>query len=243
MEQCQDIADNVWDAFIEDALAQIKLAQIKKLETVRQSCTTLTTQCLSDAQESITNFDARALATFGISADITASAMCSDILNSCTALLNAGGSTDWETGMSGIAISTTYETMMQTCRQVGQACIIQVCKSTSGNFGLCESISSSTNRKAIINHTACWDTVKDCIRSVGKDAINDILTTQLNANTTMDLKFYDTMYDKYDENNIITTLNTSDETNRKCANVTNASDSNTEGDCVYDLCYTECSVW
>ena len=53
MENCQDISDYVWDEFIEDALAQIKLAQDSKLEEVRQSCTTLTTQCLSNTAKSL----------------------------------------------------------------------------------------------------------------------------------------------------------------------------------------------
>ena len=43
MENCQNISDYVWDEFLDDALAQIKLAQDAKLEEVRLSCTTLTT--------------------------------------------------------------------------------------------------------------------------------------------------------------------------------------------------------
>ena len=74
-ENCQDIADTVWDQFIDDALAQIKLAQDKKLEEVRQSCTTLTAQCLSDAAETLEDFDSRALSIFGIEADKTAKQM------------------------------------------------------------------------------------------------------------------------------------------------------------------------
>ena len=195
MEQCQDIANNVWSAFVEDALAQIKLAQESKLEEVRQSCTKLTSQCLSEANESIKNFDARALSTFGIMADKTVNAMCSDIMNACTVLM---GDTDvehlWEKGVSGIVTDTTYDTMMQTCRQVGRACIIQVCTSTSGNFGLCESISNSVNRKSILNNTACWDEVKSCIASVGEDSINAIIDQVHKTNDGKNLNFYQTMY-------------------------------------------------
>ena len=206
MEQCQDIADSVWTAFVEDALAQIKLAQESKLEEVRQSCTKLTSQCLSDATESIKNFDARALSTFGIIADKTANAMCSDIINACTVLM---GDTDvehlWEKGVSGIVTDTTYETMMQTCRQVGRACIIQVCTSTSGNFGLCESISYSVNRKSIINHTVCWDEVKSCIASVGEDSINAIIDQLHKTDDGMRLNFYSKMYsDTSDINSMCT---------------------------------------
>ena len=175
MEKCQDISDYVWDSFLEDALAQIKLAQDLKLEQMRQSCTTLTTQCLDETLDSITEFDARALSIFGVAADRTVNAMCADVTNACTALLANTGDIEkeWETGMSGIATDKTYESILQTCREVGRSCIIQVCTSTSGNFGLCESIDTSINRKAIITGTACWDKVKECVLSAG-DALTDI---------------------------------------------------------------------
>ena len=230
-EQCQAIADDVWDSFIEDALAQIKLAQDKKLDDVRQSCTVLTSQCLTDAYESITDFDARALSIFGINANRTATAMCSDVIESCTALLN---STDdnygdtWNTGVSDITIATTYETMMQTCRQVGRSCIIQACTSTSGNFGLCENIDTSTNRKTIINREACWAQVVDCIKNVGKDAITDIIEKQLgfgeNAPNSS-ISFYESMYGD----------------NFTIANSTNATTcTNGDTNCVYDICADDC---
>ena len=195
MEQCQDIADSVWTAFVEDALSQIKLAQEAKLEEVRQSCTKLTSQCLSDASATIKNFDARALSTFGIVADKTVNAMCSDVINACTALMGETGNTDWKTGVSSIVTDTTYETMMQTCRQVGRACIIQVCTSASGNFGLCESISNSVNRKSILNNTVCWNEVKDCIASVGEKSINEIIKQLGKADNDKNFDFYSTMYE------------------------------------------------
>ncbi len=236
MEQCQDIADSVWNSFIDDALSQIKIAQDKKLETVRQSCTTLSAQCLSNASKSITDFDARALSTFGVSADITASAMCANVLNACTALLELDdGGSDWTAGVSEIATTTTYETMMQTCRQVGQACIIQVCTSTSGNFGLCESIANSTNRKSIINQTACWDQVKDCVRNVGESGI-DAIITQLHTqdsdiSTNNDLNFYKSMYG--DSAPTIVTANDSSH----AGECTTSDDMN----CIYDICAAECA--
>ena len=208
MENCQDIADAVWDAFIEDALAQIKLAQTKKLEDVRQSCTTLTTQCLADTAKTIQDFDARALSTFGVLADKTVNEMCASIKNACTAVLNysvTGDETtdsDWATGMGEIATDKTYDTLMQTCREVGRACIIQACKSVSGNFGLCEDIQTSVNRKSIINRTACWDEVQKCIEQTGIATINKIFprkTDVFNATDTDtangNYSFYANVYD------------------------------------------------
>ncbi|MBR6685587.1 MAG: hypothetical protein IKL37_05005 [Alphaproteobacteria bacterium] len=181
-ENCQDISDYVWDSFIEDALSQIKLAQEKKLEEIRQSCTTLTAQCYSDTIKSITDLDGRALSIFGVSADKTAKAMCADVLTACTAVLAApDGTSDenpWLDGATDIINDTTYATILTTCREVGRACIIQVCTSISGNFGLCENISTSINRKSIINRTACWDEVEQCVRNAGADNVLAILQSQ-----------------------------------------------------------------
>ena len=190
MEHCQDISDYVWDLFIEDALGQIKLAQGKKLEEMRQSCTTLTTQCLSDATKSINDFDSRALSIFGVMADKTVNAMCETIQSACTSLLESTGDTDaeWLTGMQGIATDKTYETIMSTCREVGRACIIQACTSVTGNFGLCESIDNSINRKAIINGSACWQQVLDCVASAGDTALANISKAHPSD------KFYDDLY-------------------------------------------------
>lgn len=177
MENCQDVADTVWNDFIEDALSQIKLAQENKLEEMRQSCTKLTTQCLTTTSESLSDFDARALSIFGVSADKTVNEMCSSVKEACTALLDATGgadTNDWETGMTDIATDTTYDTIMKTCREVGRNCIIQSCKSISGNFGLCENIDTSINRKSIINRTACWPEVLACVDNAGNDSIKRI---------------------------------------------------------------------
>ncbi len=183
MENCQDISEYVWDSFIEDALSQIKLAQEQKLEDVRQSCTTLTAQCYSDTLKSITDLDGRALSIFGVSADKTAKAMCEDVINTCSAVLQTTGDGEttknpWLDGATDIMNETTYATILHTCREVGRACIIQVCTSITGNFGLCENIDTSINRKSIINRTACWDEVYECIANAGVDTVNAILKAQ-----------------------------------------------------------------
>lgn len=234
-ENCQDIADYVWDQFIEDALAQIKLAQDSKLEEVRQSCTTLTTQCLTDSAKSLEDFDARALSIFGVEADKTVKQMCAEVQNACTALLDTvDGGEDWNTGMTEIATDKTYETIISTCREVGRACIIQSCKSISGNFGLCENIQTSVNRKAIINRTACWDEVLDCVESAGIDSINAI--TKLYADTidASNGAFYTELYGPYTADDI-----TNDELVKNLDEEPSCTTSS-DGNCIYDICEKEC---
>lgn len=176
MEKCQNISSYVWDTFIEDALAQIKLAQDKKLETIRQSCTTLTTQCMDQTLDSISDFDARAISIFGILADKTVNTMCKDVRTSCEKILTYTDSeSEWGTGFTEIINQNTHDTILKTCREVGRNCIVRACTSSSGNFGLCENIYTSINRKAIINRTACWDEVKECVASAGEEKINELI--------------------------------------------------------------------
>jgi len=244
MENCQDISDYVWESFLDDALAQIKLAQEAKLEQVRQSCTTLTTQCLDKTADSLADFDARALSIFGIAADKTVNAMCSDIRLACTSLLNStGGGDDWSTGMNEISTEKTYESILQTCREIGRACIIQACTSTSGNFGLCENIDTSINRKSIINRTACWAEVLDCVNSAGDDALAKIMAqhaltqrtytyTDEETATTKEIVNFN-FYDKlYNINDISTGIILSNGQGANGGDCTKTSGTN----CVYDLC-------
>lgn len=247
MENCQDIADAVWDAFIEDALAQIKLAQTKKLEDVRQSCTTLTTQCLTDTTKTIQDFDARALSTFGVLADKTVNEMCTSIKNACTAVLNysvtgdAETDSEWTAGMNDIATDKTYDTLMQTCREVGRACIIQACKSVSGNFGLCEDIQTSVNRKSIINRTACWDEVQKCIEQTGDASIKAIFARKSDPNPNETKTKTDTVFANQQEGYKFYSklYNNLDETETCSADTTDNNGSPAECG-VYDLCRTSC---
>ena len=216
MENCQDISEYVWDSFIEDALSQIKLAQERKLEDVRQSCTTLTAQCYSDTLKSITDLDGRALSIFGVSADKTAKAMCEDVINTCSAVLQTTGDGEttknpWLDGATDIMNETTYATILHTCREVGRACIIQVCTSITGNFGLCENMDTSINRKSIINRTACWDEVYDCIANAGVDTVNAILKAQYRKPSATTGDIYTHLYGNgAKRNDAVTTV--SDET-------------------------------
>ncbi|MBQ7055946.1 MAG: hypothetical protein IJN91_03390 [Alphaproteobacteria bacterium] len=186
MENCQNIADVVWDGFLDDALAQIKLAQNEKLEEVRQSCTTLTAECINTANKTISDFDARALSIFGITADRTANEMCRDVLESCNALMGNIDNTDWEDGTKGIMTTKTYETILQTCRTVGENCIVQTCSSASGNFALCKD-SNSISRGSILSQDACWKEVQDCIASAGDDALKQIQASYPASSTPAEL--------------------------------------------------------
>ncbi|MCR4918041.1 MAG: hypothetical protein K5912_03810 [Alphaproteobacteria bacterium] len=171
-ENCQVIAGSIWSDFLEDALAKIKLAQEAKLEQVRQACTSINSQCINEATESINNFDARALSVFGVSADYTVNSMCSNVRTSCSNLLS---DTDWGTGVSNLVSTKTFETILSSCTQVGKNCIIESCRSMSSNFGLCEDIQLSPNRHSILQMISCWDQVLTCVSSAGKQETQAIM--------------------------------------------------------------------
>ena len=236
-ENCEEIADSVWDGFLDDALAQIKLAQDAKMEEVRQSCTTLTAQCLTDAADSLEDFDARALSIFGVAADKTAKQMCAQVQSACVAILDTvDGGMEWGTGMTEIAADKTFDTILQTCREVGRNCIIQSCKSIAGNFGLCDDIDTSVNRKAIINRTACWGEVLNCVADAGDDTIEQI-TNLLMRDGTMseDGTFYHYLYGQDLSNALL---------NDKCID-TVSDDGNTKTTpyCIHDVCMDECGPY
>ena len=162
-EQCRDISDMIWKDFLDDALAQIKLAQNAKLEEIRRSCTTLVAECKTSALESLSDFDARALSTFSVAADKTANAMCSEITNSCTKLMaSSDAAENWKTGMAGLLSDETKKNIIDGCMNVGRNCITNQCGSASGNFALCQDITSETRIK-ILNKSACYEEVKNCI--------------------------------------------------------------------------------
>lgn len=184
MQNCQTIADNVWKEFMDDALAKIKLAQNAKLEEVRRSCTSLLTDCMDTAKTSLSEFDSRALSTFGVLTDKTVNALCDNVKTSCSIVMDYNpdtneiatdtGTNDWTSGVTDIAAYETYNTIIETCREVGRDCIIKSCKSITGNFGLCESINESVNRHSILTRSSCWQDVLDCVAQASDKSINDI---------------------------------------------------------------------
>ena len=200
-QQCQDIADIVWKDFLDDALAQIKLAQTAKIEEIRQSCTTLVAECKSNTNQNLTDFDVRALSTFAVLADSTTNALCSDIENSCTALLNSsgGGGELWDAGMTEIAAASSYEAIIQNCTTVGRDCIIQHCNGAAGNFALCGDFTSAP-RRAILTRNACWNEVLACVNQSSN--LSDITPETLNSD------FYSNMYGIRPSNTNVSTIYT-----------------------------------
>lgn len=189
IKQCQDIADTIWKEFLDDALSQIKLAQKAKLEEIRQSCTKLVAECKTNALTDLSEFDSRALSVFSVIADKTVNEMCSNVQNSCVKLMNVDDFyNSWSTGVSGISTDITYQSIIDTCTQIGRDCIIQKCNGTSGNFALCTNTTSS-NRIAILKRDACWNEVLKCVQ--GADNLNNMNSLPIITNR---INYYNSLY-------------------------------------------------
>jgi hypothetical protein len=234
-KNCEEIADDVWNSFIDDALSQIKIAQNAKLEEVRQSCTKLLTDCLDSAKTDMANFDSRALSTFGVRTDKTANALCENVKTSCAAIMKytPDGTTltadaqnpDWEIGTTQIAARETYNTIINTCREIGRDCIINSCKSITGNFGLCESINGSVNRHSILTRAACWAEVYNCVAAASNisiETIHDILPNADTAPQSLYQQLYANTLAEYNDNTVYDICRDSEQ---KCfANTDNNTD-------------------
>ena len=184
-EQCQDSADTIWNDFLEDALAQIKLAQNAKVEEIRRNCITLIAECKNKALTDLEDFDVRALSVFAVAANKTANAMCEDIQNSCIALVD---SEDWADGVAGVVSDITNDQIWETCKNIGQTCITQKCKGTTGNFVLCEQ-DNKHMRQSILNGSTCWKNVLDCVAQASNI---DNPTTNETFNLVLPTYNYDT---------------------------------------------------
>ena len=174
MEACEKVEKQAWDAFVEDALPQIRLAQGKKLEEMRLACTGITTKCMLGTVTSFEEFDSRALSIFGVHTDRAVNALCDEINVACSALLNmptdieiGTSEIDWQGAMTQIATQKTFEQIMLTCKQVGQNCITQNCNTMSGKFGLCEN-NTDRQRRNIVNRSICWNDVLQCVLAASK---------------------------------------------------------------------------
>ena len=200
-EQCEEIADVVWQDFLEDALAKIKLAQNAKLEEIRQSCTQLIAECKTTTLTDLSELDPRALSTFNVASDKTVNLMCADIETSCIALMtDIDKDENWESGVTGITADITYDKLIESCTQIGRDCFIRQCNGTAGNFALCQS-ATDDKRRELLNRTTCWDEVLECVSAAHN--IDKITGDILDDRQT----YYDSLYSGITYTNIPTFCN------------------------------------
>ncbi|MDR1826077.1 MAG: hypothetical protein LBQ49_00105 [Rickettsiales bacterium] len=190
---CEDIASVVWENFLEEALAKIKIAQNERLEGMRRNCTTVIGECKRGTAQSIQDFDARSLSIFGVFADTTVNKMCADVQDACGALMQqswidgeSAVGTEWAGGIKDVDLQKTYAAILQNCRIVGQECIRLQCQTRENQFGLCTDTDSSQRRNILsTNSNHCYNEVSACVGQVADEDLRAI-----RKNNSVDFKEY-----------------------------------------------------
>jgi len=185
MKNCEDLRKTVWDNFVETALSKIKLAQRSRLEDMRQNCTIVINECKIKYDESITEFDQRALSVLGVAANSVVNKMCADVQSACGALMEGtinGTGKEWMKGMDDIDAQKTYETLKKNCKLIGQDCIRRTCQSNDGSLDLCKE--KRILRKKIINTAydmepnnlnVCYMEVQECVKGADEQVLKKIV--------------------------------------------------------------------
>ena len=189
---CKNMVETAKKEFIEDALKKIKAKQDEKIEELKQSCTALLSECMTKSYKQIADFDKRAVSIFGVKVFRTAYEMCENARETCNALLNKDGKVspqkedEWGVGTEKLNLEIAYQKIRSNCMEVGKQCIINQCKTDTGNFELCKDPLNSINRRSILSRNVCFNNVNDCIKDIEstikqenkkqtKDFINKIL--------------------------------------------------------------------
>ena len=98
------------------------------------------------------------------------------------ALMNTTFEDDtWASGITGVEADISYETILETCMDVGRVCLTQKCAGTSDNFALCKETLAPT-RQAILKREYCWTEVENCVKqATNLNAIYDYYTWMQSA--------------------------------------------------------------
>ncbi len=169
---CKNMAETAKKEFIEDALKKIKAKQDEKIEELKQSCTALLSECMTKSYKQIADFDKRAVSIFGVKVFRTAYEMCQNARETCNALLNKDGKVspqkedEWGAGTENLNLEIAYQKIRSNCMEVGKQCIINQCKTDTGNFELCKDPLYSLNRRKILSRSVCFKDVNDCIKEI-----------------------------------------------------------------------------
>lgn len=120
LDKCTEIADDVWQEYLDKALLDIYYAQQTKVETIKTGCFDLISSCYSDKEASITAAMSELVdGTNEISLQpnkiILTTQMCSDYIDSCNNMFGADIISNY------IAKQTSTDTLA-ACRAIADQC-------------------------------------------------------------------------------------------------------------------------
>ncbi|MDR2686053.1 MAG: hypothetical protein LBB23_04800 [Rickettsiales bacterium] len=129
LKNCQRDANAVWGEFMNEMIGNIYVEQSRMIDNVRLDCTKLLNACLSTAKSELENLSEFALQSLVVDSFRTQQLVCTDIIESCQAVLGTGtGSED----LGQIYVSQEKELMYKKCLALGKECIYKDCTNMSG---------------------------------------------------------------------------------------------------------------
>ncbi len=113
LETCRDLADEVWDEFMRQAITEIYQGQQSRIRDVKNECLDVVTQCYDEQNESLKDFsNVKEQLLLGARMELSEE-MCKEKLNACANLYGGG-----KTGMQELLIAMrqiTDQSIAQSC--------------------------------------------------------------------------------------------------------------------------------
>ena len=120
LDTCRDIADNVWDEFLRQAITEIHQGQQNKIRQVKDECLNVVNQCYDEQNKSLKDFSNTDEALLLGSRLELSEAMCREKMNTCSNLYGGG--------------TVGLEDLVNTMGNIIEQQIAQQCLSTLQNY-------------------------------------------------------------------------------------------------------------
>ncbi|MDW3024138.1 MAG: hypothetical protein R8N50_00400 [Alphaproteobacteria bacterium] len=125
LDTCRDLADEVWDEFMRQAITEIYQGQQERVRTVKNECLNAVTQCYDTQTQSLKDFsNTKDQLLLGSRLELSEE-MCRNKLDTCSNLYGGG-----PTGMQDLVIAMhdiISQTIGQTCQTALQDYIQELC--------------------------------------------------------------------------------------------------------------------
>ena len=90
LDTCRDVADNVWDEFLRQAIVEIYQGQLERVQQVKNECLQVVNQCYLDKSDSLKELSADASELLTRQTMELSEELCKDKLDTCSNLYGGG---------------------------------------------------------------------------------------------------------------------------------------------------------
>lgn len=124
---CQNDAESVWNNFLGEFVGQVKVAQSRMLDNVRQDCTKLVGACFTATAKGLENLTELALVTLALDSFYVQKAACDGVVQSCQIAMQSQ-----LPSIEGVVVNQEMALIKQKCMAVGKECLLQDCVGIDG---------------------------------------------------------------------------------------------------------------